>query len=312
MRAGRRLALTALVAALACDGGGGPSGPAPPEPFAGPGNVRRSVFAGDRDRFFEVHVPPGFDAGGALPLVIAFHGSPGTGETMRQITGFDAIADRERFFVVYPNSAVGEWALACGEFCTIADRHGIDDPAFVRALIAKMARDAPIDLSRVYAVGFSQGALFTHRLACTMGDRIAAFASVAATMLDVQANRCAPSAPVPILFIHGDADPEFPWEGRQSDFASSISFPATVDLWVGLNGCAAAPAVEELPDVADDGTTVRRETYGGCGGGSIVDVYVVENGGHTWPSSPADIAGGGLESQDVDASEVVWEFFEGR
>ncbi|MDX1624806.1 MAG: PHB depolymerase family esterase [Gemmatimonadota bacterium] len=299
--------------ALACGGGGGTPVDLDPEPFPGPGDYRRSVFAGDRDRFFEVHIPPGLDPADPVPLVLAFHGVPGTGETMRQISGLDPIADREGFVVVYPNSAVGEWALGCGGPCTRADRHGIEDLRFVLNLVEKMLRDAPIDESRIFVTGFSQGALFAHRVACTIDERFAAFASVAATMLDVHARGCAPSRPVPFLFFHGTEDREFPPGGRQGDFVTSIPLEETIDLWVERNRCSSDPAIEPQPDVEDDGTRVILERFGGCAGDAVVELWRVEGGGHTWPGSPANFSGAlGRESQDVEASEVIVEFFLGR
>ncbi|MGH9846761.1 MAG: polyhydroxybutyrate depolymerase, partial [Blastocatellia bacterium] len=71
------------------------------------------------------------------------------------------------------------------------------------------------------------------------------------------------------------------------------------------------PKTESLPDKEDDGTKVKRETYGPGKDGVEVVLYTIEGGGHTWP-------GGwqyyleeriGKTSRDINASELMWEFF---
>jgi hypothetical protein len=52
-------------------------------------------------------------------------------------------------------------------------------------------------------------------------------------------------------------------------------------------------------------------TYGGCQGDAGVVLYLVANGGHTWPGGyqygPASEFG--VTSQDFSANEVTWSFF---
>lgn len=281
----------------------------PVEPIEGPGDYTRSFESRGRLRRYEVHVPPGYGPTHPAPLVLVFHGVP-RGAGMRVLTGFDAVADAEGFIVIYPYAAeTRDWAVGCDD-CTWAERNGVDDLGFVRDLIAKMAGDAAVDLSRVYAMGFSQGALFVQRLACDLSAEIAAFSSVAATMLESVARRCAPLRPVPFLSIMGTEDPQFPWEGQQGAFSDALSADATVGKFVELNGCASEPEVSFLPDLADDGTTVRLDEYHSCAEGSEVSFYIVEGGGHTWPNAPVEFSPeAGSMTRDLDANDVIAAFF---
>lgn len=73
-----------------------------------------------------------------------------------------------------------------------------------------------------------------------------------------------------------------------------------------------SPAISYEPDRdPKDGTRVRRETYGPCNHETEVLLYAIEGGGHTWPGGdqyfPARIIG--RTSGDIDANEVVWNFF---
>lgn len=303
---GRRLRPGAgLLCALALACGSS----APLEPIPGPGDYLRTLESGGLTRTYEVHVPTGVDPSVPTPLVLVFHGVP-RGAGMRTITGFDAAAAAHGFVVAYARgSEFGlDWAVGC-DLCTSAARNGVDDVRFARALIARMAREMAIDRERVYAVGFSQGALMTHLLGCRL-EGLAAVASVAATMIEPVWTFCAPPDPRAALFVHGDADPEFPPEGQAGELVSSVSLDDTVDRWRTLNGCPGEPEEETLPDLADDGTRVVRAASEGCRMGGSVILYRVEGGGHTWPGAPVEFpASFGRRSDDLSATQAIGRFF---
>jgi polyhydroxybutyrate depolymerase len=50
-------------------------------------------------------------------------------------------------------------------------------------------------------------------------------------------------------------------------------------------------------------------TWSGCAGGAVVEAYLIEDGGHTWPGSPLVSGRGAVTNQDIDASELIWQFF---
>ncbi|HEU0053414.1 MAG TPA: alpha/beta fold hydrolase [Longimicrobium sp.] len=298
------LALAASLAACSGDstGSGGPA-------VTGPGDYALSLRSDGRTRVYSLHVPPQFNGTAALPLVIAFHGVPGSPAQMKLISDFDAVANQRGFLVAYPAAATGDWDLNCGG-CTEAEQRGVDDVRFVRELIDALVVQAKAGASRVYAAGFSQGALVTHHLACELNDRIAAFASVAATMLDPTARECQPSGGAPIAFFHGTADAEFPPGGTTVSGLSSLSIDRSVQQFTSANGCAGPPVLTNLPDAQADGTTVRRERWTGCATGADVILYRITGGGHTWPGSPAEFNPAlGAKSRDIVASELIADFF---
>ena len=53
----------------------------------------------------------------------------------------------------------------------------------------------PLDETRVFFTGFSDGAAMTHRVACEMSDRVAAIAPVGGENMIAVTGTCAPSAP---------------------------------------------------------------------------------------------------------------------
>ena len=68
-------------------------------------NNQTASFAtpfGSFTRSFIVHTPPNFDyETESLPLLFVLHGSTGRAPSIRDYSGFDQIADQERFIVVY-------------------------------------------------------------------------------------------------------------------------------------------------------------------------------------------------------------------
>lgn len=297
-----------LALAAACGDSTGPSNPE----IEGPGNYGRYVRSGGRQRAYELHVPPSWTSGSRMPLVVIFHGVPSSSQAMRTISEFNTVADQRGFLVAYPAAATGDWDLNCGG-CTTAEQQGIDDVRFAHDLVSQLESDAGADGGRVYLAGFSQGALAAHHLACAMGSEVAAFASVAATMLEPTAEECAPQGRVPALFFHGSADTEFPVAGRTTGGLTALSLAATVSEWLANNQCAGAqPTSTQLPDTEADGTTVRRDSYAACGAAGAVVLYAVQNGGHTWPGADPALFSPplGIVSQDVSASEVMGEFFD--
>lgn len=75
---------------------------------ASPENQYVTVQVGVQKRTCLVHLPPWYDGQRLLPLVIALHGSGGTGSSMASTTGFDALADKYGFIAAYPDGIVGE------------------------------------------------------------------------------------------------------------------------------------------------------------------------------------------------------------
>jgi polyhydroxybutyrate depolymerase len=310
-----RLALSALVlAALGCRDGPGPVGPEP-DPVPGPGLYSRTILSGDLERSYLLYVPSGWSAGTDLPLVLAFHGAGSDPANLRTVAGLGAVADELDLLVAYPAAATGDWNTECLECGSNAVVDEIDDLGLVSDIVDRIDADVGVDRRRVYAVGISNGALFVHYLACAAQGTITAVASVAATLLAPEhVPECDDERPVPIAFFLGSDDTFFPPEGKLAGndvvHVRLLSIAESVATWAARDGCDGGPTITELPDLEDDGTTVRRERYSGCDDGAEVVYYAIMGGGHTWPGS--GVASGGLvgrTSREISASETAARFF---
>ena len=81
-------------------------------------------------------------------------------------------------------------------------------------------------------------------------------------------------------------------------------------IWAKIDGCPETPVVVDLPDSADDGTTVERKTWGPGTDGAEVILYVVEGGGHTWPGRERPVKFLGKSTRDISANDLIWDFFQ--
>lgn len=103
-----------------------------------------------------------------VPLVFYFHGVNCVPLYGAEQSGWHEIADRENLIVVYPAPAVAKaWNI-------YNDPSMPSDFAFVMALIEHMKTVHPIDETRIYATGFSMGAMMTHALCGAYPDVFAA------------------------------------------------------------------------------------------------------------------------------------------
>ena len=273
-------------------------------------DFEETMVSNDLVRRYYIHLPSNYDASGALPLLIALHGRLGTGKKMIKQTGFNRIAEREGFIVVYPEGFKRGWADGRG--ITHADKRGVNDVAFIDRLVKVLQERFSIDPTRIYIAGHSNGGFMAQRLVIERSHQFAAVAVVAASLSDWLASGFTPSRPTPILFINGTADPVTPYlGGRQPGGARVLSVEDTVKIWVHFNGCKEVPEVREIHEL-NNGPLVSVSTYGSCKKHSQVKLYRIEDGGHVWPGEPEDISKSGVSklSSGIDASEGIWKFFE--
>lgn len=268
-----------------------------------------SIEVGGRTRSAVVHVPPGYTGSEPVPLVLLLHGGGGNGLQAARAYRMDPVADRENFIVAYPNgtSRMGDmltWNAA--NCCGYAQDQGVDDVAFIRALVEELERRYTIDPRRIYATGMSNGGMMAYRLACRLSDKLAAIAPVAGALNEAS---CAPGGPVPTIIFHGADDQHVLYDGGYGprQFEPRYDFPVShaVSFFVAHNNCSPAPVAETSPSGA-----IRKETYAGGTGGAEVIVYTVVGGGHSWPGGvPPTRPGADAPTQEISASELMWEFF---
>jgi polyhydroxybutyrate depolymerase len=258
-------------------------------------------------RAYRVHIPSAAAVGAPLPLVIALHGHGATSASMPKLTGLNALADREGFFVAYPEGSSWRgipWrSWNAGRCCGYGVSRAVDDVAFIRELIDTLARSHAIDRQRVFVTGASNGAMMAHRLACELSDRIAAIAPVAGTP---QVDACEPSEPVAVIAFHGTDDAYVPFEGGDgpmaSDHRNDPPVREAMAAWGRRNRC------EPTPFTMEDGD-ITKDLYNNCAGSVEVVLYTIKGGGHSWPGGRRGWMFGDRPTDQISATELMWRFF---
>ena len=274
------------------------------------GDHTSSLISGGLTRTYHIHVPASYSPQHPAALLLALHGRLGDGAGMEKMTHLDQVADQNGFIAVYPDGYQRSWADGRG--VSNADKAGIDDVAFLSALITALSQTYTINQRRIYVTGISNGGFMTERLGCDLADKIAAIAVDAATFPVNLAARCAPAHPLPTLLFNGTRDPLVPYNGGvvAGERGEIFSAPDTATRWAALAHCAATPASATIPTTVNDGTSVGFVTYSGCAGGAEVRFYTITGGGHTWPGGtqylPASVVG--VATRNLDASQTLWQF----
>jgi polyhydroxybutyrate depolymerase len=316
-----RLALAALLAVALT----GSTLPFAAHAASGPGTTASiTVLHDGMKRTALVHYPPQVAEHRPLPLVLNFHGGGGSALGQQRYSRMDALAEREGFIVVYPNgTGVLQDSLLtwnAGDCCGVSAKQNIDDVGFVRALLDEVARRLPVDASRVYATGLSNGAMMSYRLAAELSDRIAAIAPVggATAMPIFKAARA-----MPILHIHsvddpralygGGLGPPFPFTNVR---VAHRPVEASLAQWAAFAGCSSPPEVKERRTGAA-GTPRATHTatlylYSGCRDGVELALWKLTGAGHVWPGGELDylprLLGPGTDV--IDANAEMWRFFQ--
>ena len=183
---------------------------------------------------------------------------------------------------------------------------------FLKTVIKTVDRLACVDDDRVFVTGYSGGGRMSSALACELSDTIAAIAPVAGlragrpSPVDVsvpEIQDCTPRKPVPVITFHGTDDLVNPLAGnddRRWGYAVSLA----VQTWARLNDCQTGPTSQRVSE------HVALFTYGKCKDRADVVYYRVSGGGHTWPGSSVEIPPLGTTTQEIDATELMWQFFE--
>lgn len=286
-----------------------PDPTAPERPPREPGRYDEAILHEGRTRTHVLVVPEVYDGLEPLPLVLALHAGRGDAEQMIAVSGIVEAAERHGFLVAFPEGTAGPGdpllSWNAGNCCGFAMERDIDDAGYLRALVDHLSQDLAVDLQRIYATGIANGAMMVYRLACEMGDLLAAIAPVSGAL---NFEECAPGAPISVIAFHGTEDSYVAYDGGEpvvildGDSRIDASVAESTGFFIEHNGCHAEP------DRSTAGL-VHKERYGPCIAGTEVVVVTIEGGGHAWPGG--DRAGSltDVPTRWPDATEQIWEFF---
>jgi polyhydroxybutyrate depolymerase len=273
-----------------------------------PGDYRFSFLHDGITREYLVHVPRSYRPAQPAPMLIALHGGGGDADFQADDSKYGLIGKSEQagFIAVFPNGysrfggILATWnAGAC---CGAAQKNKVDDVGFIRAMIARMKRQASIDPGRIFATGMSNGAMMSWRLACELPE-IRAIAPVEGT--DNTA-ACTPAHPVAVIEFHALDDGNVPFDGGVGPASltktSYASVPATIRKWVRID--RADPSARRVLSVPG----AHCDRHAATAGGAPVELCVTDSGGHSWPGGGTQQSGK-QPSLAISANDLMWRFF---
>jgi len=267
-------------------------------------------------RSYRLYVPA--KVASPAPLLVVLHGGTQSSASMEVQTGkgFNRKADDTGALVVYPDSVGIHWNDGREKALNLFDERHVDDVGFLRALVASLRQQYPIDPQRVFVTGFSNGGMMTLRLACESTDVYRGFVAVAASLPEEISQNCHPATARPVELIDGTADRFVPYEGGGVGLLGGagrvIGAEATFGEFrtiLGCSGVESAPWPQGTPP-KDSKVTQHRAT--GCQDDVQVMLFEIKGGLHVWPGvgddKPTGLLASGRQVQGLDATEEVWRF----
>jgi len=215
-----------------------------------------------------------------------------------------------------------------GACCGSAQSRNVDDSAAIRAMLADIQSNFNVAAGAIFASGFSNGSIMSHRLACEVAEKFAGIAAFSGGSGEFDSNLvqyfgCNPSRPIRILHFHATNDRNYPLAGGVGDGSSATPFYAidsTMSDWIRRNNVTAQGTIETpAPRV----TCVRYATPANSAKPSApvslctsdpVDVFdtvnsIVFGGGHSWPGGTrGSSSSSDTPSTSFDANSYMWNF----
>lgn len=234
------------------------------------GSARETTFGGDRP--VELQVPA--DTSAPLPLLMVLHAYATTAaEQVKYFKIGGVVADDEAFLIA-PNGktdSTGAQFWNADPVCCDVDHTGVDDSAYLGKVLDDVLAAWPeIDPARVFVLGHSNGGFMAYRLACDRADVISAIGVLAG---EAPTAPCAPSQPVDLLAIHGDADATAPYASEMTSLAQWADYDhcATTRTAVGMLDLDASLPGAETTDFREDGCAAME--FWSIAGGTHVPTW---------------------------------------
>ena len=228
----------------------------------------RSVLVVQSDQLAEAKDPS------PVPLVVVLHGFQSDAEVMAKITAFAAEAGQKNFVAAFGVGLDKSWnaELCCGASAA----NETDDVAYLRALILTVEEQFPVDRSKVFFLGYSNGGMMAYRMLCESPVLVTSFVSVAGT----NTSGCRATTPRPFLQISGDDDPIVPIAGSTSPTAPGVGpTPSVLGSIAGVADDFDCPKPQQ--QVVGP---VTEQRWAPCREGVQVVFDIVKGAGHGWPT----------------------------
>jgi len=281
------------------------------------------------------YVPAGLPAN--APLVMVLHACSQNAGTYARLSGWNDLADRFNFAILYPETKCENNAMCCFNWAGEFD----DPPNLIRGqgenqtmidMIDKMIADHDVNPERVYVTGFSGGGAQTNLLLATWPDRFEAGASQAGVpyyctdLCDEVSSPClspgkdrSPQAWGDLVLnayasVEGQMyEGRYPrisiWHGTVDSMVNKNNQREMMEQWTYVHG------IDQTADISDTVKGHAHEEYQDSSGQTLVEVYTISGGQHGLaidPGSGEDQCGSSgsyTSDRDICGAYYISRFF---
>ena len=225
----------------------------------------REVFNG---RNFNLYTPSSAKEGAKVPLLVVLHGGLGNADFIENALEMNPVAEKYGLIVAYLNGTEGRRRVMqdkrtwnAGGCCGPAERENVDDVRYIEDFIRSMTEKYPVDTSRIYLMGHSNGAMMSYRFACERPGVVAAMVAVSGPLM---VDHCSARG-LKVLHIHGALDEHVPLAGGRGEktMTQGSVFRSVADTQRIMTDSGASFTLHVIPGLGhqlkDIKTAVRRE-----------------------------------------------------
>jgi poly(hydroxyalkanoate) depolymerase family esterase len=261
------------------------------------------------------------------PLVVAMHACSQNATAYRS-SGWEEVADKLGFYVVYPEQQSANNALGCfnwaGEYGVTANLiRGQGENQSIKEMVDQMLADYSIDPTRVFATGHSGGGAQVALMMAVWPDVFAGGGILAGipyecTTQYLEVSSClSPGKDLTAEQWGAKALEGYPgyagayprlsvWHGTADNLVAPTNADQLVEQWTNVHGLASTPTSSDMVD------GYPRDLYQDGGGKTIVESWHITGAGHGTfidPDKGCGTAGSYFLDEDVCAAQRISEFW---
>jgi poly(hydroxyalkanoate) depolymerase family esterase len=248
------------------------------------------------------HVPAAMPTN--APVVVALHGCQQSAAAYAS-AGWNQLADKYKFYVVYPQQQSANNGSLCFNWFAAADNtRGQGEALSIKQMVDKLKATYPVDGSRVFVTGLSAGGAMAAVELAAYPDVFAGGAFAAGIAYNCASQSSALScqqgrvnlSPVQWGDFVRNAYPGYTgprprvsiWQGDSDMTVTLKNQTELMEQWTNVHG------VDQVSDLAETVRTHAHNVYKNAAGASVVETYKITGGAHALPVDPgANVDQGG-------------------
>ena len=235
-----------------------------------------------------VYAPRKISKSDKLSLIISLHGYSSNPKQQRFVLPLNYLSSKRKTVVAVPSGIKDKKGKRFWSGLNCCDGHAAkvpNDVSFLRSVINNLKKEYPINESKIFVAGFSNGGFMAYRMACEASDLVSGIVSFAGSG-PMESQECEPIKPLKVLHIHSTKDKTILFEGSGpaagGPFEGSRWHPSaskTVGFWEEKNLCDGG-RLQSSSFRATLGRKVVVKKTNGCQANGKVEFWTIEGASH--------------------------------